>query len=590
MANDLANCQDISSKKYYLCTIMQRKINTTTLYGLIVLTIAVALSLPWLGLGHFYTRGEPREALVAVEMMSQDNYILPDVQGQIPYKPPMLQWLVVLFSAVQGYVSEFTARIPSAVASIFMTVAFFFFYARRTSAKQSLFASLILMTCFEVHRASMTCRVDMVLMAFTVGAIMAMQKWSEKGCKGWPILASLLASGAILTKGPIGIILPSFILFVYMLIIGERFGKVIVSIIKLSLPSLILPALWYIAAYHQAGDEFLNLVIEENFSRFSGSMPYESHEHNAFYTIPLFLSGLLPFTLFLVFGLFTIKYNKVEASKPWIKAKWDAFRQMDKLRLFAIVAAVCIFVFFCIPKSKRSVYLLPMYPFVAIALAEYLLMLYEKHKKIISSYAAILSLLAIIFSTGLIALQFIDASSLGDSRSAQRMAMQLTEYQIMSADNRLWVCLFAILPGVAGIYYFAGKQPWIKWFGVFAPWCLMTLTLDAVINPALKNCVPDYEFAQSTKKIIGSNKLYFYCMSDPREEDIFTVNFYMDDNRFVRFEELSTLPDEGYLIVREGNLEKLHKLFADGDLQEELKTPNTFTSFRGNMYIYKFEK
>ena len=231
-----------------------------------------------------------------------------------------------------------------------------------------------------------------------------------------------------------------------------------------------------------------------------------------------------------------------------------------------------------------------MYPFVAIALAEYLLMLYEKHKKIISSYAAILSLLAIIFSTGLIALQFIDASSLGDSRSAQRMAMQLTEYQIMSADNRLWVCLFAILPGVAGIYNFAGKQPWIKWFGVFAPWCLMTLTLDAVINPALKNCVPDYEFAQSPKKIIGSNILNFYGMSDPREEDIFTVNFYMDDNRFVRFEELSTLPDEGYLIVREGNLEKLHKLFADGDLQEELKTPNTFSSFRGNMYIYKFEK
>ena len=567
---------------------MQRKIDTTTLYGLIVLIIAVALTLPWLGLGHFYTRGEPREALVAVEMMAQNNYILPDVQGQLPYKPPMLQWLVVLFSEPQGFVSEFTARMPSAVASIFMTVAFFFFYARRTTPKQSLFASLILMTCFEVHRASMTCRVDMVLMAFTVGAIMAMQKWCEKGCKGWPIWASILASGAILTKGPIGIILPSFILFVYMLTIGERFGKVVWSMIKLALPSLILPALWYIAAYHQAGDEFLNLVIEENFSRFSGSMPYESHEHNAFFTIPLFLSGLLPFTLFLLFGLFTVKYNEVKVSKSWIKEKWDAFRHMDKLRLFAIIAAVCIFVFFCIPKSKRSVYLLPMYPFVAIALAEYLLVLYEKHRKLITSYAAILSVLAIVFSVGLVALMFVNAN-LGNSRSAQRMAMQLTQFQIMTNGN-VFAVLFAILPGLAGIYYFIGKQPWIKWFGIFVPWCLMTLTLDAVINPALKNCVPDYEFAQSTKKIIGNNRLYFYCMSDPREEDIFTVNFYMDDNRFVRFEELSALPKEGYIIVREGNLEKLQTLFSDGELQEVLKTPNAFTSFRGNMYIYKFRK
>ena len=67
----------------------------TVVLGALVVVIAMILSLPWLGLGNFYTRGEPREALVAVAMMQQDNYILPFFQGDFAFKPPMLHWLVV---------------------------------------------------------------------------------------------------------------------------------------------------------------------------------------------------------------------------------------------------------------------------------------------------------------------------------------------------------------------------------------------------------------------------------------------------------------------------------------------------------------
>ena len=156
------------------------------IYGFAVLVVAVLLTLPWLGLGHFYTRGEPREALVAVAMMEQGNYILPVFQGEIAFKPPMLHWLVSLFSLPQGYVSEYTARMPSAIASIVMVFAFFVFYSRRVGYGKSLVASLLLITCFEVHRAAMTCRVDMVLMAFTVGSMMALSRWLENGCRKLP--------------------------------------------------------------------------------------------------------------------------------------------------------------------------------------------------------------------------------------------------------------------------------------------------------------------------------------------------------------------------------------------------------------------
>ena len=66
----------------------------TVVLGALVVVIAMILSLPWLGLGNFYTRGEPREALVAVAMMQQDNYILPFFQGDFAFKPPMLLSLI----------------------------------------------------------------------------------------------------------------------------------------------------------------------------------------------------------------------------------------------------------------------------------------------------------------------------------------------------------------------------------------------------------------------------------------------------------------------------------------------------------------
>ena len=154
--------------------------------GWVVLVLATMLTLPFIGLGHFYTRGEPREALVAMAMLDQGNFILPFFQGEFAFKPPMLHWLVALFSMPQGYVSEMTARLPSALAYIAMCYGFFVFFSRRYHVGKVLIATLVLITSFEVHRAAMTCRVDMVLTAFMVGGFLFLYRWKERGYRGMP--------------------------------------------------------------------------------------------------------------------------------------------------------------------------------------------------------------------------------------------------------------------------------------------------------------------------------------------------------------------------------------------------------------------
>ncbi len=90
-----------------------------------------------------------------------------------------------------------------------------------------------------------------------VGAMYLLYRWWEKGKHQLPWLAILCMSGATLTKGPVGIILPCFVMGVFMLTQRENFWGIVWRMALTALLSLIIPFCWYYAAYLQGGDEFL---------------------------------------------------------------------------------------------------------------------------------------------------------------------------------------------------------------------------------------------------------------------------------------------------------------------------------------------
>ena len=61
----------------------------------IVLLLSMLLLLPWLGETWFNSKGEPREAIVAVTMLQSGDWVLPLSFGSdMPYKPPLLAWMI----------------------------------------------------------------------------------------------------------------------------------------------------------------------------------------------------------------------------------------------------------------------------------------------------------------------------------------------------------------------------------------------------------------------------------------------------------------------------------------------------------------
>ena len=93
--------------------------------ALVLLVGLIVLWIPWLGDTPFYSKGEPREAVVAMSILHNGDWILPPVLGgEIPYKPPFLAWLIAIFAWIfnGGVVNEFVSRLPSAIAAIAMVM------------------------------------------------------------------------------------------------------------------------------------------------------------------------------------------------------------------------------------------------------------------------------------------------------------------------------------------------------------------------------------------------------------------------------------------------------------------------------------
>ena len=552
----------------------------------IVCVIAVMLTVPFLGLTDFYSKGEPREAVVAYTMVEHGNWILPiNNGGDIPYKPPFFHWCIALFSLLQGHVSEFTSRLPSALALVAMSVGGFVFFAKRKNANMALLATLLSLTAFEVHRAGINCRVDMVNTAFMVGALFLMFRWWERGKHTMPWLAILCMSGATLTKGPVGMLLPCAVMGLFMLTQRESLWSIVWRLGLTALLSLVLPLCWYYAAYLQGGDEFLRLVKEENIDRLLGKMAYESHENPFWYNFVTLITGWLPYTLLFVFSLFVLPWKRFSKS-----GFMQSVRRAEPMQVFVWLAFGLILFFYCIPKSKRSVYLLPCYPFMAWLMAQYVVWLVANRLSAVKAYAWLMGVLGVVLSVAFVVLKtgVVPDTLFHGKHAADNIAMLHALESISVSPSHL---LFALLPaavGVATIMTLLKKDDNLRnrvvWLSLSVVVALF-LALDSTFQPAVLNTKADKPLAPQIEQRFDMTKMYSY-MSSPMLH-FFSLNFYLGD-RIQQFEKV--MPEDGVLMIPEDDVEEFKKTVGRGYCLQRVWQIRRAVEEKHEVGFYKFCK
>lgn len=361
---------------------------------------ALLLTIPAL-ITPFNTKGEPREAIVALSMLMSGDWILPvSFGGDIPYKPPFLAWLIALFSLPAGHVTEFTSRLPSIMAcmAVAATVASFVRRDLGWNGAKAFAAAVITVTTVEVWRSGGVCRVDMVLTSAITGACVVLYRFALRGGAGRFCGAVALMTVAVLTKGPVGMVLPSLIIAVWAFTarLGSRRLLCLAAFVALAaVMSLIIPAWWYMEAYQRGGDRFLDLALEENFGRMTGTMSYASHVNPWWYNLQTLAAGMLPYTLIALLALAALR-------RP-LSLRWRATAPGVRM---AVAVCVVTLVFYTIPASKRSVYLLPIYPFLSIGMLNLWLWLTERAPKISEIFNIIVRSIGCLAAIGLIAAPF----------------------------------------------------------------------------------------------------------------------------------------------------------------------------------------
>ncbi len=507
-----------------------------------LLLVCILMVIPFLGIYDYNTKGEPRESIVSYTMLESGNWILPrNSVGEMAYKPPMFYWAVAAVSKVCGEVNEFSSRLPSAIAYIAIIAGIFLFYQRRRNGMLAFVTALVAFTSWELHRQGFNCRVDMLLTAGIVGALLLFYRWYERGMHGVPIWAILLMSMAVLTKGPIGALLPCLTMGVFMLFRRVNFFRVFFSMLLFGLLSLVIPAFWYYAAWQQGGQEFLDLMLEENVGRMTSTMSYESCVEPWYYNFITLIIGYLPWVLLALMALFVAKW------KGMLSQISASCRKMDDVDVFSLVTIVVIFVFYCIPQSKRSAYLMPIYPFIAYFVARMLFWLHSEHHRLLNAFGAFLSVVGLLLVVVFVVLKFIpiNPDCFHGRHGFQNYSMVLQLQQTGS----WWQWLILAFGSFILIAWWRGKR---NVLGLVMLILAFYLQFNAVYKPPVLNAKSVRNVAAVVDQLVPADKGKLYefieegvlAKGDPVH--YFEMNFYLHD-RVGNF--YKSRPDEGYLMI-----------------------------------------
>jgi len=176
---------------------------------------------------------------------------------------------------------------------------------------------------------------------------------------------------ATLAKGPLGFVVPclTYLLFLWL----KRdlsFIKRLHLLVVVSTCALVAGS-WYALALWQGGKDFLEVVVKENFTMTIGREA--GHPHPFFWYVPMLFQKMAPWSLFFI------------PAAIWV---YRLRRQLAQENLlYLIVWFGTVFVFFSAFTQKRSVYILPLYPAVALILGAW----WQKLKQMPSSSFNLLS-------------------------------------------------------------------------------------------------------------------------------------------------------------------------------------------------------
>jgi len=331
-------------------------------FGWMLLAFAACTLIWFVGLEFrgLFMPDEGRYASIAREMLNSGDWITPRLNGLKYFeKPPLQYWATAGAFALLG-VDEWTARLWPALTG-FLGILFTAFAGFRLAPGSPWVpTALIAAGSWGYFLGGQFLTLDMGLTFFLTVTMLAFllsrrDGISFKAARGWMVLAWAAMAAAVLSKGVVGVVLPSLALLAY--IVAERDWSLLRRLHwgpgLCVFGAIVLP--WFVLVQARNPEFFHFFFIHEHLERFL--LPQHHRPGPWWYFAPVLLLGLLPWTL----GL------PAAFARAW-KVPGPAGLKVDR---FLIIWAGAVVVFFSASHSKLPGYVLPALPAVLLLFARH---------------------------------------------------------------------------------------------------------------------------------------------------------------------------------------------------------------------------
>jgi 4-amino-4-deoxy-L-arabinose transferase-like glycosyltransferase len=296
-------------------------------------------------------------------MLERHDWVTPVLYGQ-PWleKPPLYYWCAMLAYKATGGVSDWAARLPSAVLCTLM-IFFIYIWARHFRKGIELDAALITAGSAIVIGFGRGASTDMPLTATFTIAMLCWYGWYQSQNRAWLVGFYLFVGLATLAKGPVALFLAAGIIGSFSLL--RRDWRLVWR--SLWLPGIALYAVvvlpWFIAVERANPEFFRVFILEHNLARYTTDI--YRHKQPFWYYLPVVFVGLIPWIVFVMAAL-------VDAIRDW---RYSALQPPgeDDLRIYLGLWFILPIGFFSLSQSKLPGYILPAIPASTILLADFIL-------------------------------------------------------------------------------------------------------------------------------------------------------------------------------------------------------------------------
>jgi 4-amino-4-deoxy-L-arabinose transferase-like glycosyltransferase len=310
---------------------------------------------------------EGRNTVAALEMLESGKWVVPTFNNVLRVdKPALLYWLQATAYHLFG-INEFAARLPSALAGLVTVLLTYELGRRMFNAVTGLLGGLILASTPMICAAARFANPDALLNGCCVLTMLCFWIGIAASSRWWFVTVGTSAGVGVLSKGPVGLILPGAVIGLFLLwtrqlhrLLDRRFLLGGLAFAVVALP-------WYIWVSVDTKAGFLRgFILTHNVDRFLSSM--ENHHGSPWYYLAVLVVGSAPWSIFLGLALWYALPRLKVAQGP----AGPTVPTQELGTRFLLCWIGVYLVFFSVSATKLPNYILPTYAPLALLTGRFL--------------------------------------------------------------------------------------------------------------------------------------------------------------------------------------------------------------------------